>query len=36
MKRINLISLITLLFFSCSKNKEEVSPDLKGGTEYTE
>jgi hypothetical protein len=35
MKRINLISLITLLFFSCSKNKEEVSPDLKGGTEYT-
>lgn len=35
MRRINLLSLMVLLFFSCTKNKEDVSPDLKGGTEYT-
>ena len=34
MKRINLLSLITLLFFACSKDNDLASPDFKGGTEY--
>ena len=34
MKRIHLLSLITLLFFACSKDKDDVSPDSKGGTKY--
>ena len=31
---INLLSLITLLFFSCSKEKNVETPVFKGGTEY--
>lgn len=35
MKFLNLPILITLILFSCSKDKEDTSPALKGGTEYT-
>jgi len=31
---INVLSLVTLLFFSCSKEKNEETPVFKGGTEY--